>query len=127
MNALTPLLNVTDATRSVSFYCEVLGLEIDRKFECDGKLVWAHLRKGAIQLMINASGERAARGERSGARTYDDAVLYFSVDDAHKLHQDLESRGYEPGPVERQDYGLDEFTLRDPDGYELGFGSPVHE
>ena len=127
MNALTPLLNVTNAARSVSFYCEALGFEIDRRFEHDGKLVWAHLHRGAIQLMINASGERATRGERSGARTYDDVVLYFSVDDVHKLHEGLRSRGYAPGPVERQDYGLDEFTMRDPDGYELGFGSPVHE
>lgn len=125
MKALTPLLNVADAAGSVSFYCEKLGFRIDNKFESDGKLVWAHISRGPVQMMINASGERASRGARSEARTYDDVVLYFSIDDAHSLRQHLIARGCRPGPVERQDYGLNEFTLRDPDGYELGFGSPV--
>lgn len=125
MKALTPLLNVEDAARSVGFYCDKLGFAIDNRFEEHGKLVWAHLSRGSIQMMINASSERAARGARAGAKTYDDAVLYFSVDDAHLMHRNLSAKGCAPGPVERQDYGLDEFTLRDPDGYELGFGSPA--
>jgi hypothetical protein len=77
--------------------------------------------------MINASGERVARGTRPEAKSYDDVVLYFSVSDAHSLQQELRARGCAPGPVERQGYGLDEFTLRDPDGYELGFGSPAKQ
>jgi uncharacterized glyoxalase superfamily protein PhnB len=64
------------------------------------------------------------RATRAGVQTYDDVVLYFSVEDVHSLHRDLSAKGCVPGPVESQDYGLDEFTLRDPDGYELGFGSP---
>lgn len=125
MKALTPLLNVLDAARSVSWYCDNLGFGIDNRFEVNGKLVWAHISRGTIQMMINASCERAARGTRGGAKTYDDVVLYFSVEDAHSLHQDLSAKGCAPGPVESQNYGLDEFTVRDPDGYELGFGSPT--
>ena len=125
MKALTPLLNVQDAARSVSFYCEKLGFGIDNSFEDKGKLVWAHISRGPVQMMINASCERAARDIRVGAKTYDDVVLYFSVEDVHSLHRDLSASGCVPGPVESQDYGLDEFTLRDPDGYELGFGSPA--
>ena len=67
MKALTPLLNVGDAVRSVSFYCETLGFGIDHRFEDQGKLVWAHISRGPIQMMINASHERAARGARAGA------------------------------------------------------------
>ena len=125
MKALTPLLNVQDAARSVSFYCEKLGFGIDNSFEDNGKLVWAKISRGPIQMMINASCERAAREVRVGANTYHDVVLYFSVEDGHSLHRELSGSGCGPGPIERQDYGLDEFTLRDPDGYELGFGSPV--
>lgn len=124
MKALTPLLNVHDAARSVGFYCEKLGFDIDRRFDDQGNLVWAHLSRGPIQLMINASHERSARGTRADAKTYDDVLLYFYVEDVHALHRELSAKGCSPGPVEAQDYGLDEFTLRDPDGYELGFGSP---
>jgi uncharacterized glyoxalase superfamily protein PhnB len=125
MKALTPLLNVADAGKSAQFYCEYLGFEVDDRFESEGKLIWARLSRGPVEMMINASSERAARATRDGATTYDDIVLYFSVEDARTLHRELLARGCAPGAVERQDYGLDEFTMRDPDGYELGFGSPV--
>lgn len=127
MKSLTPLLNVDDAERSVSFYCDKLGFEVANRFEDNGRLVWAHLSRGSIQMMINASCERATHGPRAGATTYDDVVLYFSVEDVHSLHRDLSATRCTPGPIERQDYGLDEFTLRDPDGYELGFGGPVNQ
>ena len=76
MNALTALLNVQDATRSVSFYCEKLGFGVDNRFDDQDKLVWARISRGPIQMMINASHERAARATRAGAQTYDDVVLY---------------------------------------------------
>lgn len=52
-------------------------------------------------------------------------MLYFQVEDAPRRHRELRERGLEPSPCERQDYGVHEFTLRDPDGYELAFGSPI--
>jgi uncharacterized glyoxalase superfamily protein PhnB len=125
MKSLTPLLNVRDADRSVGFYCEKLGFRIEHRHEDKGVLVWAHLSCGSIGLMINVCSEHIARGPRQYSGTYDDVVLYFSVEDAHALHRDLIAKGCNPASVERQDYGMDEFTLRDPDGYELGFGSAV--
>ena len=120
---LTPLLNVIDGNRSARFYCDNLGFRIDNQFETDGKLLWAQLSCGPVRIMINASSQRRARVARDHAETYDDIVLYFMVDDARALRQTLIEGGCDPGPVTREAYGLDEFTLRDPDGYELAFGS----
>lgn len=124
MRALTVLLNVSDGRRSVSFYCDNLGFSVDNQFERDGELLWAQLSFRDIRIMINASPERAACGNRPDPQSWDDVILYFTVDDAKALRQVLDARGCEPGEITRQPYGLDEFTLRDPDGYELGFGSP---
>src|SRR5688572_20073416 len=98
MKSLTPLLNVDDAARSVSFYCDKLGFEVANRFEDNGRLVWAHISRGSIQMMINASCERATHGPRVGATTYDDVVLYFSVEDVHSLHRDLSAKRCTPGP-----------------------------
>lgn len=125
MEALTPLLNVEDVSRSLAFYTGQLGFRVERDSRAGDRIVWARIARGAIALMINASEERAKRGRRSVAATYDDVVLYFTVDDAPELHRRLRAQGCEPGPLEAQDYGLHEFTLRDPDGYELAFGSPI--
>ena len=125
MNSMTPLLNVEDASRSLGFYRDNLGFRVDEDFEHKGKLVWARISLGPIALMINTSEERTARGARSSRETYDDAVFYFTVDDARALRKELAERGCDPGPVARQEYGVDEFTMQDPDGYELAFGSPI--
>ena len=125
MNGLTPLLNVADAAASIDFYTHTLGFSVERQFELDGKVAWARISNGATALMLNQSPGRARRGPREDATSYDDVVLYFDVDDAPKLHRQLSERGLAPGPCERQDYGVHEFTLRDPDGYELAFGSAI--
>ena len=52
-------------------------------------------------------------------------MLYLTVEDAAALHEALSARGLQVGPLERQDYGLVEFQLRDPDGYEVAIGSPL--
>lgn len=125
MNGLTPLLNVLDAPRSIEFYTQALGFTVDRQFEMDGAVVWARVSNGDAALMLNQSPGRARREPRKDAASYDDVVVYLEVDDAPGLHGELQARGLQPGPCERQDYGVHEFTLRDPDGYELAFGSPL--
>jgi uncharacterized glyoxalase superfamily protein PhnB len=125
MNRLTPLLNVEDAARSIRFYTQSLNFTVDRSAGPNGRVDWAVLSCGPIRMMINASHERSVRGKRQNPGSYDDVVLYFLVDDAEKLREELLRKGLNPGPVERMDYGADEFSLRDPDGYELAFASAV--
>ncbi len=124
LNALAPLLNVEDAERSIRFYVEALQFEIVRQADFDGSVGWAALRHGDITLMINRSGrsDSAARQERP---SYGETVFYFYVDSAPDLHRRLKDSGIEVGDVSIEDYGLAEFRLRDPDGYELAFGSEI--
>jgi len=123
MKALTPLINVEDASRSIKFYTENFGFEVQHQFEIHGKVIWARLSRGPIGIMINVPEEASVRGKRSERQTYDDVVFYFEVDSAHEVYDGLLHKGLSPGPIERQDYGVDEFTIRDPDGYELAFAS----
>ena len=95
---LTPLINVEDASRSIKFYAENFGFEVERQFEMDGKVTWARLSRGAIGIMINVSQERAVRGNRSEPQTYDDVVLYFEVDSAQEIHDGLLRKGFSPAP-----------------------------
>jgi len=125
MEALTPLLNVEDPDRSLSFYVGVLGFSLEADFEHEGQRVWARLAHGPIQLMINRSPGRIARGARSDARSYDDVVLCARVEDAAAAHATLAEAGCEPGALRSEDYGMLEFTVRDPDGCELAFQQPV--
>ncbi len=124
MRELIPLLNVEDAPRSIRFYSEVLGFSVENEFELEGVVVWARLSKGPVHLMINRSPGRVARGKRERPKSYDDVLLCLRVDDIHEVRGALVASGAEPGDIAAEDYGFYEFTVRDPDGYELAFQQP---
>jgi catechol 2,3-dioxygenase-like lactoylglutathione lyase family enzyme len=120
---MTPLLNVEDVERSARFYRDVLGLEVVNSWKDAGRTRWARLELGALKLMLNERGEHSElRRARPGHR---DVVLYVTVDDADALHARLVVDGQRPGEVHEESYGVRQFALRDPDGYELAITSPI--
>lgn len=129
MRELTPLLNVMDVHRSIGFYEKFLGFKVKTLWE-DGDNAWASLERPGIKLMINGKTikdrELGRRGrERSKRRTYSDAVFYFYIDDVEPLHTELKQSGYKVSEIEDEFYGVRDFFVRDPDGYELGFAAPL--
>lgn len=119
---MTPLLNVEDADSSIAFYRDALGFEVVQTFEADGATVWALLTSGDTKLMINQPDHADSKGRRNAA-SYGDVVLYCTVESARDRHADLAARGLTVGEVTTEAYGMEEFLLRDPDGYEIAIGS----
>ena len=114
---VTPLMNVADVRRSCRFYTEAFGFEVAASAGPEKDPVWVRLSLGEASLMLNQRAERA---------DHKDDVLYIGVKDAAKLHDQLVRLGFEVGELEPQDYGLLQFALYDPDGYELAVTSPLH-
>jgi catechol 2,3-dioxygenase-like lactoylglutathione lyase family enzyme len=122
--AITALLNVESVERSAQFYRDVLGLEVVDSWTDQGRVRWARVRAEGVSLMLNER-ERGEGGESRRARPgHSDVVLYVSVDDVASLHPRLVASGYAPGAINEESYGLRQFALRDPDGYELAITSP---
>lgn len=119
---MIPLLNVEDAGRSIAFYRDVLGFEVVQTFEAAGATVWAMLVSGETKLMINQPDHADSKARRSAA-SYSGVVLYCHVESARDRHADLAARGVAVGDVTTEGYGMEEFLLRDPDGYEIAIGS----
>ncbi len=80
------------------------------------------LKCGDAKLMINQP-DHADSGMRRNARSYGDVVLYCHVESARDRHADLAGRGVAVGAITTEPYGMEEFLLRDPDGYEIAVGS----
>jgi catechol 2,3-dioxygenase-like lactoylglutathione lyase family enzyme len=119
---VVPLLNVEDVGRSAYFYKDALGFRVAESFERDGILVWACLSFGNVRLMLHQPPWAESESRRS-SDTWTSTVLFFWVEDAAALHADLQARGYDVGDLQRIERGLEEFYVRDPDGYELGFAT----
>ncbi|MCR9257449.1 MAG: VOC family protein [Alphaproteobacteria bacterium] len=123
---MTPLLNVADVSRSILFYEGLIGFEIVTEFEADGVAEWALLRAGDVEIMLN-EGDAGDSESRRRLPPFSGQVLYFDVEDCQALHTDLLSRGFRVDALEPQEYGVLEFRLRDPDGYELAFTTPIDD
>lgn len=124
INRMMPLLNVEDVAQSLAFYVDALGFEVVETIAPEGTPIFAMIRRDGVEIMINTP-DGADSASRRLATSYHETVLYFDIDDAPAFHAVLTAAGQKPGPVERQMYGVDEFTIRDPDGYELAFANRV--
>jgi len=123
--SLAPLLNVESVPRSIAFYRDHLGFQLMHEWEDQGRIRWASLETADVRLMLNEphnclSDERRERG------SYEETVFYFTVEDVDSLHKQLKEAGLSVSNVSNEHYGMREFYLRDPDGYELGFGMPIN-
>lgn len=126
--SLVPLLNVRDVARSLEFYTNILGFTVLSRAETDGRLTWARIGSGAVELMLNASDATAADearpAQRVGNTSFSDVVLYFEVADVNALHARLKGFGVSASiPFDTQNGR--EMRARDYDGYEIAFTSPL--
>ena len=124
IQGMTPLLNVEDVARSIRFYQGRLGFRLEKLWENKGEIGWAQLECAGIRVMLNGS-HRISPRERCKRPAHADTVLYFYVDDVDALHTQLRNLGEQVGELENEFHGIRDFYLRDPDGYELGFGTPI--
>ena len=123
MSELVPLLNVEDVGSSIAFYETVLGARVENQWEMEGRVRWARLSFAGGSLMLNTP-DSTSSSDRKERPDFADVVLYLMCDDAAELRTKLVTAGVAPGELQAEDYGNDEFSLRDPDGYSIRFSSP---
>ena len=107
-------IRVSDVARAVEFYVS-LGMTIDH--EPTKGMAILELRGGTHLLLFRA--KRKPRGAR--------LAFDFLVPDVDALRRDLDARGFEPGPMMRDEWSSHRsFTCPDPDGHVLTFTSDTH-
>lgn len=132
MNALVPELIVADLTRSLHFYCEVLGFAIEYQRREDD---FAFLSFGDSQLMLEQDWHSDSpwsvrpldpplgRGVNFSIRCPDTQALVHSLNEARiSLRKPVEERWYRQ---DEQLYGERNFLVQDPDGYLLRFAQSL--
>jgi len=106
--------NVTDLRRSLEWYTNVLGFEVDFTYP-EGEPNYAQFRaESGAEFSIGQGGACGGR-------------FNFTVDSADEYWAQISAKG-EPDVVEplfTAPWGTRKFTIRDPDGNELGFIVPA--
>lgn len=116
---VAPVLRVSDLTRSIAFYRDRLGFELEFEYE----EFYASVVRDGCRIYLNCSAPAARDQQAIEAAEHIDAC--FVVKNAAELCTELESNGAEFSVRLRgQPYGQ-EFYVRDPDRYILGFVEPA--
>jgi catechol 2,3-dioxygenase-like lactoylglutathione lyase family enzyme len=118
-----PYFPVANIERSAEHYERVLGFR--REYVGGSPAVFAILSRDGLPIMLRlvSAPERISPNERQGG-TWD---AFFWVRDARALHAELAARGADVvyGPLVQAEYNMEEFAVRDSDGYVLGFGQSL--
>ena len=108
-----PVLRVADVARSIDWYRARLGFT-GEPFPAQPPYEFAILRHGSTELMLR----RGSPLVRPLPRPYDwDVYLRLDGSQFRELFAQLNARGIVTRRLERMFYGLAEFEISDPDGY----------
>lgn len=124
LKQLVPMLNVSDIQASLTFYCDALGFEMISPEEALEEWHWCLIRHGHIELMLSqtGAGPRLDVGVNPHRDANWPAIFYFYPDDVVALYQALQDADHQVSTLEATFYGMNEFSMQDPDGHLLSFG-----
>lgn len=114
------MFDVADVEKSIAFYVDGLGFELQDKWVEDDVLRWCRVEHGDSALMLQKTQGEPPANRGPGL------TLYFICEDAKSAHQEFKERGVQVGePFVGNN--MDVFYFKDPDGYRLSFESPIRE
>ncbi|SHE63766.1 VOC family protein [Pedobacter caeni] len=130
---LTPNFEVTDVKQTVAYYEENFGFklvmtvpetqsEIEQSFAEDKKYVYAMVHKDHIEIFFQCSDTFKedvvfSQGLSIGASV----SFYMDIEGIEKFHQLMKEKNLQVTDLKTTWYGMNEFYLKDLNGYILGF------
>jgi len=122
LTKLTPNLVVSDISRSIEFYRDVLGFTLLTTVPDAPPYVFAIVQSGPVEIFLNAPEPAIAeypafKGRELGG-TF---TMFIEVTGIDRMHDELKSRIPIVAPLETKWYGVTEFVTSDPDGYLITF------
>ena len=122
-NSLTASITVADIQKSMAWYRDVIGFEVQQQHERDGALRAVALQAVDVRILLNqedgARGWDRVKGEGMSIQF----ITEQSVDDiAARVKASGSAIDKEPADMP---WGVRMLRLRDPDGFKLVFSSPL--
>ncbi len=133
INKLTPNFEVSNIKETVSFYSEHFGFKlvmavpesqngIEQTFASEKKYVYAMMQKDNVELMFQRSDTFKNDVVFSKDLSIGATVsFYMDIEGIKEFHETLKGKNLQTTDLKTTWYGMQEFYLKDLNGYILGF------
>ena len=120
--SLDASLTVADVGRSVEWYKTVLGFEVDRRHEREGRLIAVSLRAGKARVLVVQDDGAKGTDRQKGIGF---SLQIITSQDIDTLAANAKARGaaLDTEPMTAP-HGPRIFRLHDPDGFRFTISSP---
>lgn len=115
ISRVTPMLQVRNLDETIEFYTTTLDFELGER--AGG---WCHLEWGGAEVMFYEMDAPDNQPSMTG-------VLYFNPKDVKALWEHLKDRVTVEWGLQKMEYGMVEFAIRDCNSYILSFGQEADE
>ncbi len=112
-----PVIPSADLPKSLRFWVEGLGFEVESQMRDGDRLVFSMLRSGTLCFMLNQRS-----GVPNSPADYEGIRLYWAPANLVETRERLERLGYKVSEVVEREYGQTECFVTDDDGYSHCFG-----
>lgn len=139
IHKISPNFEVSDIQKTVAFYVDHLGFKlimavaesqdgIDTRFMDNKAYVYALVQRDQIEFMFQRSDTFKndvifSKGLNIGASV----SFYMEIEGIEAFYLVLKSKNLELTELKTAWYGMQEFYLKDPNGYILGFAEAVQK
>jgi len=120
---VSPSFTVGDLGKSLAWYRDVLGFEVEERYEREGTLVGVGLRAGDVFLMLGQDDWKKGRDRKKG----EGFRIYCTTNqDVDRLAAQIKARGgvLTQEPTD-QPHGSRDFAVEDPDGFKITIGADL--
>ena len=123
LRSFMPVLTVNDIEESVAWYLDVLGFYVSQEMKLDGKLAGASLRAGAVEILLTQDDFLKGRDRRKGVGF---RLYCTTAQDVDDLAAAIEERGGELSQQPKdQSWGVRDFAVTDPDGFQISISTAL--
>ena len=119
--SVVPMIHVPDVKATVEWYEAVAGFTRARVHEEDGEMLWALLRYGNAEFMLNVGGKT------SGARRREVDLYVYAEGGVDEVYRRLKDRVDVVEEPHDTFYGMREVIVRDLNRFWITFAEPVKQ
>lgn len=122
---MVPMLNVRDIFKSLEFYQKALGFRLLSPMEELIHFRWGIIAADGTEFMLSESDCAPKQENDIDPLTHHNWAVnfYFYPANIQELYDALVANQFTPTRLKVTEYGMQEFSLQDPDGHLLSFGA----